>query len=162
MRLRRRPVPEAVSAVALPAGERRAAWALTADGAAVVATERRLLLPGGADLPWEGVERVSWKRPSLLVVASAEVEGTGAQHRVELVEEGDLPELVRSRVTASVAWSRHERLSPSGGVRVVGRRRPGSDDLDWQLVYDTGTPLDDPLVREQAEQLLLSARRSIG
>ena len=48
------------------------------------------------------------------------------------------------------------------GVRVVGRRRPGQDLLDWQLVYDAGTDLDDPLVRVQADELLLTARRTVG
>jgi hypothetical protein len=65
-------------------------------------------------------------------------------------------------VSGSVGWSSHYRLRPRGGVRVVGRRRPGQDLLDWQLVYDAGTDLDDPLVRAQADELLLSARRTVG
>ena len=65
-------------------------------------------------------------------------------------------------VTGSVGWSSHYRLRPSGGVRVVGRRRPGQDLLDWQLVYDAGTDLADPEVQAQAEELLLTARRTVG
>ena len=161
-RLRRRPVPPAVKAVALEPGERRVGWAVTPDGEPVVATEEVLLLPGGVRLPWHQVERASWQRPHLTVLEVQTVEGTGASHRLELADEGDLPEVVRSRVTASVAWSSHARLSPRGGVRIVGRRIPGRETFDWQLVYDPGTDLADPLVRAQAEELLEGARRTIG
>ncbi len=163
--LRRRPVPPQVRALTLPPGERREAWALTTAGEPVVATAQRLLMPGGTDLAWSAIERVSWRRPQLLVVESNEVVGAGTHRIVDLAEQArgaDLPTIVRSRVTASVAWSRHERLQPSGGVRIVGRRQPGSETLAWQLVFDEGTPTTDPMVRAHAEQLLLGARRSVG
>lgn len=160
--LRRRRLPAAVLAVVLPPGERRTAWALTVDGEPVVATDRALLLPAGGRLEWSQVERAVWKPPQLTVTEVAEVDGGGAHHRLALADEGDLPAVLRTRVTASVAWSTHERLSPSGGVRVVGRRVAGEDLLRWQLVYDVGTDPDDPLVRAQAEALLEGARRSLG
>ena len=162
MRLRRRPVPDVVRAVALEAGERRTAWALTASGEPVVATDRALHLPDGQRLAWPDVERASWRRPLLQVREVAPVTGAGRLHVLELSGEDELAEVVHARVTASVAWSSHYRLAPTGGVRVVGRRRAGRDGLDWQLVYDEGTETGDPLVRAQAEQLLDSARRSIG
>ena len=160
--LRRRPVPPAVKALPLLPGERRVAWALTAAGEPVVATDAALVLPGDVRLEWHRVERAGWQRPRLTVLEVAGVEGAGARHELELADEGDLPEVVRTRVTASVAWSSHSRLAPRGGVRVVGRRRPGLEVLEWQLVYDPGTDLADPLVRAQAEELLEGARRSIG
>lgn len=160
--LRRRPVPAVVRDVALDPGDRRVAWALTPDGAPVVATELGLHLPGRDRLDWAAVEKAVWRRPVLTVTEVAEVEGAGAAYDVELAGDADLPEAVRTRVTASVAWSSHTRLHPSGGVRVVGRRRPGAEVLSWQLVYDRGTDPDDPLVREQAESLLLASRRTVG
>ena len=160
--LRRRRVPPQVRAVPLPAGERRTAWAVTAAGEPVVATDRTLLLPGGHRLAWEQVERASWRPPHLTVLEVADVEGAGAVHDLVLEDAGDLPAVVRTRVTGSVAWSTHERLSPDGGVRVVGRRVPGEEVLRWQLVFDTGTDTGDPLVRAQAQALLEGARRSIG
>jgi len=160
--LRRRPVPPEVKAVPVPPGERRVAWALTATGEPLVATDAALLLPVGVRLEWHRVERAGWRRPTLTVLEVAGVEGAGARHVVELADEGDLPEVVRTRVTASVAWSSHARLSPRGGVRIVGRRRAGLEVLEWQLVYDPGTDVTDPLVRAQAEEMLEGARRTIG
>jgi len=151
-----------VKELALPPGERRLAWAVTEQGDPVVATDGALLLPGADRLPWEQVERVGWQRPRMTVLEVAELEGSGTRHVLELADAGDLPEIVWSRVTASVAWSTHSRLAPAGGVRVVGRRVEGEETLRWQLVYDRGTQLQDPLVRAQAEQLLDGARRTIG
>lgn len=145
----------------MPAGERRLGWALTDAGEPVVVTDAALLLPA-ARLEWRQVERASWAPPVLVVDEVAEIAGTGARHALALVDEADLPAVVRTRVTASVAWSSHSRLSPAGGVRVVGRRRTGPDGLEWQLVYDEGTDTGDPLVRAQAEQLLAAARSALG
>ena len=151
-----------MKAVPLEPGERRLGWGVTSVGDAVVASTAGLHVPGTGRLDWPDVEKATWQRPVLEVVEVAEVSGSGRRWRVELTEEGELPDVVRSAVTASVAWSTHVRLSPAGGVRVVGRRRPGQELLDWQLVYDRGTDLDDPRVRAQAEAVLADARRTIG
>ena len=162
--LRRRPVPDPVRAVTLPAGEHRVAWALTTDGLPVVATDRGLRLPDRALLPWEGIERASFAQPVLTLTELALVEGSGARHALELDLDGvtDLPEVVRTRVAASVAWSSHLRLVPAGGVRIVGRRQPGLEVLDWQLVFDRDTDPHDAGLRAQAEQHLEAARRTVG
>ena len=159
---RRRRVPDAVRAVELDPGERRLAWGVTTAGDAVVATDRGLRLPGAGRLDWADVERATWRRPLLGVVRVSPVDGAGARWELELSDEDDLADVVRSQVTSSIAWSNHVRLQPSGGVRVVGRRRPGQDLLDWQLVFDAGTDPDDPALRAQAEAVVLEARRTIG
>ena len=165
MRLpRRRTTPAVVKDVQLEAGERRVAWALTTGGEPVVATDRGLRLPGRPLLEWEQIERAVFGRPTLTVTELAEVAGTGTVHEVELDLDGvtDLPETVRARISASVAWSSHTRLHPAGGVRIVGRRRRGQDAFDWQLVFDPGTDPHDPGLRAQAEQHLAAARRTVG
>ena len=163
MRLfRRRTVPASVSDVPVPPGDRRTAWALTAQGEPVVAVGAGLLLPGANLLPWERIETAAWERPHLLLREVAEVAGRGAEHRVELADEGDLPAVVRDRVTASVAWSSHVRLGADGGVRLVGRRDPDSEQFAWQLVFDEGLDPADPELRARAERALADVRRSIG
>ena len=151
-----------VRAVPLEPGERRRAWGVTTAGDAVVATDLGLHLPRTSRLDWADVERATWRRPVLGVSRVAQVDGAGARWQLELAEEAELADVVRSAVTASVAWTNHVRLQPDGGVRVVGRRRPGRDALDWQLVYDRGTDPDDPALRAQAERVLHDARRTIG
>lgn len=159
---RRRSLPEAVRALRLDAGERRLGWGVTTSGEAVVATSDGLRLPGEPPLPWADVERAVWRRPLLTVTRVAPVDGAGRRWQVELAEEDQLPDVVRTQVTASVAWSNHVRLQPAGGVRLVGRRRPGRDTLDWQLVFDAGTDPDDPALQAQAQALVEDARRTIG
>lgn len=158
----RRTVPDVVKAVELPGGERRLDWALTDDGRPVVATTEGLRLPGRGLVLWRDVERAGWERPLLTVREVAEVTETGTLTELVLADEGDLPRVVRDRVTGSVAWATTARLSPSGGVRIVGRRVPDAEDLHWQLVFDQGVDPSDPLVRAQAEGALAAARRAIG
>lgn len=149
--------------MAVEPGDRRTAWTLDDAGRPVVATERGLLLPGRERLDWADLERATWQRPVLTVVEAAEVAGTGRTTSVTLQDDdGGLPDVVRSGVTSSVAWSQHVRLQPTGGARVVGRRRPGEDRFHWQVVYDPGTNPADPQVRAQAEQHVLRVRRTIG
>ena len=149
-------------AVVLEPGERRLAWGLTATGGPVVATDLGLRLPDGDRWVWWQVERVSWRRPTLLVVRVSESEGSGPRVQLQLEQEEGLADVVRAQVTGSIAWTDHVRLSPAGGVRVVGRRRPGQDLLEWQVVFEAGTDLDDPLVRAQADEVVERARRTIG
>ena len=151
-----------VRALVLEPGERRLAWGLTARGEAVLATGVGLYLPQTPRLAWHEVEKVTWQRPVLEVLRVATISGTGSRWRVPLAEEGKLPDVVRSQVTASVAWSTHVALEPAGGVRIVGRRRPGQDALDWQLVFDRDTDPDVPAINSQAQALLRDARRTIG
>ncbi|MCW2779377.1 MAG: hypothetical protein JWN17_3102 [Frankiales bacterium] len=159
---RRRPVPDVVRALRLEPGDRRLSWALTAAGEPVVATVAGLLRPGRPLLLWRDVEKATWERPVLAVREVAEVSETGPLTTLALDDEGDLPQTVRERVTSSVAWATTARLTPSGQVRIVGRRVPDAEDLSWQLVFDADVDLSDPLVRAQAEHALRSARKAIG
>lgn len=160
--LGRSALPEVVRAVSLEPGERRLGWGVTTAGEAVLATSRGLRLPGAELLDWADVERATWRRPSLVVTRVSPVDGTGPRWQVELEQEDDLADAVRAQVTGSIGWTDHVRLQPEGGVRLVGRRRPGQDLLDWQMVFDAGTDPQDPALRAQAEAHLLEVRRRIG
>lgn len=141
-------------------GERALASATTQRGAHVVATERALLLPTGETwqrLPWHELAAATWDDDaSALHITPL---GAGATPlRVRLGRPGAVPEVVRERVTASVVVSTHVRLPGGGGVRVVGRRHAGADELAWDLVYDTGTDSQDPDVQERAQAALMAVR----
>ena len=155
----RRRVPDPVRA--LVTDERRLAWGVTTDGVALVATASNLYV-GSEQLAWTQVERVVWQPSTLTVIEVAEVEGTGRSRSWELALESQLAETVRARVTSSVGWSDRRVLEPAGAVRLVGRRSPGRDSLEWQLVWEPGTDPSDPRLRAQAEHWLEALRKTIG
>ena len=160
--LRRRSVPASVKAVVLGPTDRRGGWALTAGREPVVASVQALHLPGRDPIAWHLIAKATWRRPVITVTEIAAVDGDGTVTTVELSEDGDLPEVVNARVSASIAWTNHVRLGPHTGVRIVGRRRAGLDALEWQHVLDKGTDPADAGVRAQVDQLLADAQRSIG
>ena len=157
--LKRRGVPEVVRALQLP--ERRLAWGVTDSGTALVATATALY-DGDAALPWTSVERVSWQPPVLHLWESAPVEGAGTQRSWSLAQDSRLAELVRSRVTSSVGWSDRRKLPTGGHVRLVGRRTPGVDALQWQTVWERAEDVDDPLLRAQVDAWVAELQASLG
>jgi hypothetical protein len=164
--LRRRRLP-AASRPPLEPDERVVAWAAAVDSPAVVATNRGLWLPPPVGfVGWSAIHKATWSGGSLTVVPAQEVAAFEAyvQMRdldpvtVALVDPDRLPDQVRTRVTRSVAYTRHFALAGGGGVRVVGRRVPGHDGLWWTVRYDPGTP---PSPEEVAELVAL-ARSAVG
>lgn len=155
-----RSLPRSVrSDLALERGERVLAYATAKDGSHVVATDAALhLSAAGSRLPWERIERASWKDGWLHVR-----EGGGAgEHHVRLTEPGSVPETVQERVTATIAVNHHAKLPGGGSVRIVGRRPPGGDAIRWTFVFDSGLDPGDPRLRAQAEQILENLRRQTG
>jgi hypothetical protein len=145
----------------LARGERVLAVARTADGAAVAATDVALHfpLPAGDDarVPWERIDHAGW-REGLLHVR----ETGGTTHRLRLAEPDAVPEAVQERVTATVVVSTHVRFPNAGGVRIVGRRAPRSETVNWTFVFDSGLDPADPGLRAKAEQALEDLRRQTG
>ena len=165
---RRRPKLPAALRPALEPEERILAWADVPDGGALVATNRGLWLPDGRRLGWHEIHKVAWSGRELLVTpAELAQQRDGYTVQVDapvlgflLLEPGELPDQVRSRVTRSVAYTSHHPLPPHGGVRVVGRRISGVDGLSWAVRYDAKTAVDaDPIV-EVTDHLVDSAREA--
>lgn len=152
-------VPSAVRA--LEVAERRLAWGVCLDGTPVVATPVALYA-GGLRLPWVDIERAGWAAPELTVLEAAEVEGAGAVHVFEVVEDKRLAETVRACVTSSVVWSDRRSFGAAGSVRLVGRRVPGQEVLTWQQVWAPGTDRLDPELRARADAWVLELRKTIG
>jgi hypothetical protein len=147
--------------------ERLVAWAAVADPAgAAVATTAGLFLPGRERrLGWHEIHRASWSGRALTVTpAEVVAERPGylvtadrAPVTVPLAHPGDLPRVVRSRVTRSVPFSSRHRV-PGGGVLVVARRVPGVDGLCWAVRYDPGTDPGAPAVRAATDALVAAHR----
>ncbi|MEG3635598.1 hypothetical protein [Micromonospora palythoicola] len=166
---RRRPKLPPADRPPLERDERVLAWAAAGNGegdGVVVATNLGLWLPGrGHRIGWHDVVKAVWsgreltvtpgervaERDGYLVVAELPAE------RYLLLDPGDLPHQVRTRVTRSVAYTQHHAL-PGGSGRVVGRRVPGSDGLTWMVHYDPGTPADAADVLAETDRLVAAAR----
>ncbi|HEY8471516.1 MAG TPA: hypothetical protein VIL37_02640 [Natronosporangium sp.] len=150
---------------ALDRDERVLAWAHTAPDAVVVATNLGLHLPGrDGRLGWHEIHKASWTGRELIVVPGAVVEERAGYVvmadqppiTVALPDPGDVPPVVRTRVTRSVSFSSHH-LVPGGGVRVVARRVPGVDGVSWAVRYDQGTDPHGPGVVDATDQLVASS-----
>ena len=84
-------------------------------------------------------------------------------HEATIDEPGDLLELVRERVTATIVLQRHVPVTDRRGLRVVGRRAPvGDAPVEWVFEYDDGVDPDDPAVRAAAAAALAQARADTG
>ncbi len=149
--------------------ERVVAWARMTEHAAVVATNLGLFLPGRRSrLGWHEIHKAVWTGRELVVTPATLVEqrqeyvvvADGAPLTVTLPEPGELPHVVRTRVTGSVSFSSHQPV-PGGGVRVVARKVPSMDGLRWAARYDEGTDPFAPEVREATAQPVASFAATI-
>ena len=165
---RRRPKLPAALRPALEAEERVLSWAFVGEPGeqVLVATNRGLWLPGGERLGWHEIHKVAWSGRELLVTpAETAQRRDGYTVQVDapvrgflLLEPGELPDQVRTRMTRSVAYTSHHPLPPHGGVRVVGRRVSGVDGLSWAVRYDSGTPVDAEPVLNVTNELVQAAQ----
>lgn len=162
---RRRLPPEFTPA--LERDERVLAWSRVSDRAVVVATDKGLFLPGRRRLGWHEIHKASWTGERLAITPADLVDARDGYAvmvdapavAVALPDPGELPHVVRTRVTRSVSFSSHQRV-PGGAVRVVARRVPGVDGLTWTVRYDDGTDPTAPGVRGATSRLLASLAAS--
>lgn len=170
--LRRRPsLPSALKPALVP-DERVVAWSRVADDQAVVATNYGLWLPGAAGrLGWHEIHKAAWSGRELRVIPGEVAEerdgyvvtADAPAQAFLLLEPGDLPDQVRTRVTRSVAYTTHHPMpAGAGGVRVVGRRVAGQNGLSWAVRYDAGTPAGLPAVVELTDELVATARATMS
>ncbi|MFG1999713.1 hypothetical protein ACGFNU_11250 [Spirillospora sp. NPDC048911] len=140
--------------------ERVLTQAPTRGGSHVVATTTALHIPkvegGFLRIPWDQIDQASWRNDHLHLKTST------AEHHVGLTDPGSVPETVRERVTATIAFSHQAKLPHGGGVRIAGRRPATGGDIRWTFVFDAGLDPSDPGLRAQAEQLLEDLRRQTG
>ncbi|RIV35690.1 hypothetical protein [Micromonospora radicis] len=170
MRLfRRRPKLPPTDRPPLDRDERVLAWAAVGNGegdGVVVASNLGLWLPGrGHRIGWHDIVKAVWSGRELTVTPGEQVADRDGYRvvaalpaeRYLLLDPGELPHQVRTRVTKSVAYTQHHAL-PGGAGRIVGRRVSGVDGLTWMVHYDIGTPTDDDAVVAETDRLVAAAR----
>jgi hypothetical protein len=155
------------SLLELDKGERVLAAARLIDGRWLVATTLALHIVGSdaargdAHRPWDQVAAAVWSDTASMLQVTW-VDG-GAQLVVELAGDlGQLPEVVRERVEASVVASRRFDVHGRRGVRVAIRRTHPGADLTTQVVADRGVNLEDPAVAARVAVELADLRDQAG
>lgn len=146
------------SSVEVAPGER-----LLAHAGEVGGTRDALYLP--ERVAWEQVASADWDREerTLTVVEVGSFGRPRPVHVVPLEDAERLLQLVRERVTASIALQRHVQVRDRGSVRVVARQAPSRrGDLSWFVEYDDGLDPADPLVDEVVQGALAAARVDLG
>ena len=65
-------------------------------------------------------------------------------------------------MTATILLSQLLPVSGKQGVRIVARRQPGSDEVQWQIVPDAGVDLADPAVRARVDAAIRVMATELG
>lgn len=136
---------------------------LLASSGEVGGTRDALYLP--QRLPWEQVASADWDQEArtLSVTEVGHFGEERAVHVVRLEDAGRLLQLVRERVTASIALQRHVPVADRKSVRVLARQAPGRrGELAWFVEYDAGLDPADPAVDAVVQAALAAARADIG
>jgi hypothetical protein len=153
---------DARAALHLARGERVLSAARQRDGEWVAATDQGLVGAGWRAV-WSAATHAQWyDDASTLAVAWLDDEGGRHERSLVLDEPGLLPETVHERVTATILLSQHLAVSGRLGVRVVARRQPGSDEVQWQVVPDVGIDAADPQVSDRVAQLMRVMATELG
>jgi hypothetical protein len=149
-------------------GERLLAWApvrTPAEGRPhlVGGTRDALYVPDR--IPWEQVASADWdnETDTLRVVEVGSFGEPAPVHALVLGDAARLLQLVRERVTASIAVQRHVPVAGRRSVRILARRPPGTHAaLAWFVEYDDGLDPADPAVAAVVQEALALARADVG
>jgi hypothetical protein len=153
---------DARAALDLERGERVLSAARRRDGDWVAATDQGLV-GAGWRAEWSAATHAQWyDDASTLAVAWLDAEGGRHERSLVLDEPGLLPETVHERVTATILLSQHLAISGRRGVRVVARRQPGSDDVQWQVVPDPGVDAADPQTSARVAAVIRAMAAELG
>jgi hypothetical protein len=148
--------------------ERPLAATRDADGEWLVGSDRALYLPaadGWRRLPWHRIDQARWDRDTerLVVVEVADFGDPQPRLEVAMTDPGQLLELVRERVTASILLTRHVPVAGSRGLQVVARRSPvAGGEVDWSVRLADSLDPHDPHVARAVEEALAEARDELG
>ena len=149
-------------ALGVPKGERIMATGMGPKAyqpAVVIATDQALYYAATTPvrIEWPEIAKAQWEQPwlSLLTVS-------GERIKLHLDPAGELPPVIRDRVTASVLIRERVPLDMGGTVVCVGRREPASDHVTWLLEFDPDSDPTDPQISASADRALAELRATLG
>jgi hypothetical protein len=139
-------------------GTRDALYLMRTRGSGAVGLEETIRIP------WEQVQAADWDQDSSTLHVT-EIGSWGEErpdHLFTIEAPGELLQLVRERVTASIVLQRHVPVAGRRGVRVIARRAPsGTEPIVWIYEYDEGVDPADPVVQAAAAEALAAARADV-
>ena len=158
---RRQTVPDQVkAALDLRPGERVLAACRSGETDHLVATDRALYAVTGARTTrwrWDLIDQARWQPPDLVVDVRSDSESTVQRRTLPADPQGDLPAVVRDRVTNSIVVNNAVAV-PGGTVRVVARRNSDDGCFEWRTVPGGSVSLADPAVAQAVDAELRSLR----
>lgn len=126
----------------------------------VIATDKALYYSTTSDpvrLAWTEIAQAAWEEPWLSLSTIS-----GESIRLRLDPAGELPPVVRDRVTSSVLIRERVDLDVGGSVVCIGRRLPGSGEISWLIEFDQGLDSEQPEIKASADRALAELRSTLG
>lgn len=165
LKWRRERVPDEVKdAVQLQRGEQMLSVCASDDGAYLAASDRalyRVAAPSVERLRWDQVDRAVWEPPYLQLTAREDDTGRVAHLVWQADQTGDLPAVVRERVTGSILVNSQVPVS-GGSAQVIARRHSDTGVVGWRIVFGAGVDAQDPAVQAAADAELTDLRSRLG
>jgi hypothetical protein len=131
------------------------------DDSWVAATHGGLAL-ADQTLDWSSITQAQWDADAATLTLHWLTEQGSGERQLLVADAGTLPETVYARVTATIVLSRRVTVAGGRGLRVAARRQPGSDELTWQVVPDSGVDPDDPPVQAAVNAALRQMAVELG
>ncbi len=184
MRLRPERLSKAVlDEIGVRRDERVLAWArgrdndqLTGSRQLMVATTHALFCPnevqaiggepatvtGWTRWSWDRVLGVGWDDGELRLRLQPDAGGKVREQVFMFDDAGEVPAVVWERVEASIVVSQRLTVAGSHGATAVARRRTGTDDISWTVVFDDSDDASRDDLRARARDALSELRISLG
>jgi hypothetical protein len=162
---------EVRSSLPLASGERVLTMTCDLSGSWVAASERALYHCEGAPsrvavpqewvrLGWEEIGKVTWDDTESTLTLTGLLPTVPRRTVLHLPSPHPLASLAKERVSWTAVVRTQIELGEHGTARVIGRRRPGSDELTWLVGLDGER--DTPGVQAAVGAALDDLRRRLG
>ena len=147
----------------VPSSERIMATALgpaSYEPPVVIATDKALYFATTTEpnrIHWPKIAKATWEEPWLEVTTNENI-----LIKLHLDPCGDVPAVVRDRVTASVLFRETLTLASGGTITAIGRREPDRTEVSWLIEFHGDLDPKDPLTSQGADTALRELRNTLG
>jgi hypothetical protein len=126
----------------------------------VIATDAALYFATNTEperIAWTQIAKATWEEPWLEVTTNENV-----LIKLYLDPCGQVPPIIRDRVTASVLFRETLTLDTGGSITAIGRRDPNSTEISWLIEFHGELDPGDPLTAASADRALAQLRNTLG